>query len=94
VEGDRLVTRVSFDVDPRILSKLRALANRRGVTVDVVVGEFLGAGIRSPRAGRTQHNQAPHSSHGSDPQPVVRPGFGLIDVDYPECTGEPDDGHR
>ena len=78
------MTRVSFDIDPRVLSKLRALANRRGVTVDTVVSELLGAAIRTPGAGprrRSSEITGPESQRGD---PSARPAFGLIDVDYPD----------
>ena len=79
------MTRVSFDIDPRVLSKLRALANRRGVTVDIVVGEFLSSAIRSP---------APKRPSVGDPQAEMdsrRQAFGLIDVAYPDDDAMDDD---
>ncbi len=77
------MTRVSFDIDPRVLSKLRALANRRGVTVDIIVSELLGAAIRTPGVGPRRSNENPQpDSQRADPS--VRPAFGLIDVDYPD----------
>ena len=77
------MTRVSFDIDPSVLSKLRALANRRGVTVDIIVSELLGAAIRTPGVGRRRSNENPQpDSQRADPS--VRPAFGLIDVDYPD----------
>jgi hypothetical protein len=72
------MTRVSLDLDPRILTRLRAIANRRGVTVDVVAGELLGAAIRSPAA------------RSGPPTTRVRAGFGPIDVSYDDGpTSEP-----
>ena len=77
------MTRVSFDIDPRVLSKLRALANRRGVTVDTVVSELLGAAIRTPGVGRRRSTEDPQPDRQRG-DPSARPAFGLIDVDYPD----------
>ena len=84
------MTRVSFDIDPRVLAKLRALANRRGETVDVVVGEFLGAAIRSPSTGRTQQLRTSHPGEGLVLEPLARPAFGPIEVEYPDTPLDSD----
>lgn len=55
---------------------MRARANRRGVTVDVIAGELLASGLRSPAVG----GNAP-SAHRSGT-------FGLIDVEYPDDIGD------
>lgn len=77
------MTRIALDLDPRILTKLRALANRRGVTIDVIADELLAAGLRTP-SGR-KPSTGPMASTGSTATPTQdRSNFGLIDVEYPE----------
>ena len=41
------MARVSLDLDPVVLARLRAAANRRKVTPDVIVNELLAAGLRT-----------------------------------------------
>ena len=40
------MARVSLDLDPVVLARLRAAANRRKVTPDVIANELLAAGLR------------------------------------------------
>ena len=58
------MTRVSLDLDPVVLARLRATANRRRVTPDVIANELLLAGLRI--AGR-----ASTSSAGGPKAPVT-----------------------
>ena len=47
------MARVSLDLDPVILARLRAAANRRKVTPDVIANELLAVGLRiTARAAR------------------------------------------
>ena len=41
------MARVSLDLDPVVLARLRAAANRRKVTPDVIANELLAAGLRT-----------------------------------------------
>jgi hypothetical protein len=40
--------RVPLDLDPRVLAKLRAAANREGVTIDDAANRLLGNALRTP----------------------------------------------
>lgn len=51
------MARVLIDLDPRLLAQLRALANRRGATVDQAINEVLRAGL--PAARRQSGSAAP-----------------------------------
>ena len=84
------MSRVSVDIDPRVLSKLRALANRRRVSIDVVVGEFLGSAVRSS-AVQKQPASATNLVRQRSNEPIAPHRFGLIEVDYPELASDPDD---
>jgi hypothetical protein len=42
--------RVPLDLDPRVLAKLRAAANRDGVTIDDAANRLLGNALRTPRS--------------------------------------------
>jgi hypothetical protein len=42
------VPRVPLDLDPRVLSKLRAAANREGVNLDDAANRLLGNALRTP----------------------------------------------
>ena len=42
-----VMARVSLDLDPAVLARLRAAANRRRVTPDVIANELLAAGLRT-----------------------------------------------
>ena len=50
----RDMARVSLDLDPVVLARLRAAANRRKVTPDVIANELLAAGLRTATRGVTQ----------------------------------------
>ena len=59
------MARVLIDLDPRLLSQLRALANRRGFTVDQVLNEVLRGALPGAR-----RNAAPASAQQP---PAARP---------------------
>ncbi len=40
--------KVPLDLDPRVLAKLRAAANREGVTIDDAANRLLGNALRTP----------------------------------------------
>ena len=46
-----MVARVLVDLDPRLLAQLRALANRRGATVDQALNEVLRSALPAARRG-------------------------------------------
>lgn len=56
------MARVSLDLDPVVLARLRAAANRRKVTPDVIANELLAAGLRTTARPATP---------GSGPGPVT-----------------------
>lgn len=70
------MTRVSLDLDPVVLARLRAAANRRRVTPDVIANELLIAGLRL--AGR-----ASASSTGGATAPIT---YDYDDGDEPEIA--------
>lgn len=73
------MTRVVLDLDPRVIAKLRASANRRGVTIDIAAGELLAEGLRS----RSPMRSRPSGDPGTGPVDPAR-AFGPIDVEYPD----------
>ena len=68
------MTRVSLDLDPVVLARLRAAANRRRVTPDQIANELLVAGLRIAR-------RASGSSTGEPRRPVM---YDYDDGDEPE----------
>jgi hypothetical protein len=42
--------RVPLDLDPQVLAKLRAAANREGITIDDAANRLLGNALRTPRS--------------------------------------------
>ena len=71
------MTRVSLDLDPVVLARLRAAANRRRVTPDQIANELLVAGLRI--AGRAS---------GSSPGEPKRP----VTYDYDDGDGDEPEG--
>ena len=70
------MTRVSLDLDPVVLARLRAAANRRRVTPDVIANELLVAGLRiaGRAAASTGGARAPTRydyDDGDDPERAV-----------------------
>ena len=71
------MARVSLDLDPAVLARLRAAANRRKVTPEVIANELLAAGLRV--AGREAARPG-------------RPGTVTYDYDDDDPVPEPDPG--
>ena len=66
------MARVLLDLDPVVLARLRAAANRRNVAPDVIVNELLAAGLRMRGPAGAD---APHD-------PPARPRPNVVTYDY------------
>lgn len=71
------MARVSLDLDPVVLARLRAAANRRKVTLDVIANELLAAALRTALG---------HTVAGTKPRPVT---YDYDDPDGVEPAPEP-----